>query len=223
MVEWLLAHQGVNIYIILFLALIGGALGLPIPEDVPLVAAGIAVHQATVRPDLAFLVCYVGVVLGDVIIFSVGRKFGPALFRKRWFQSRISPSKIRYLRANLERRAVFMIFIARHMFYLRTVTFLTCGAVRMRYSRFLIADAIAALVSAPIMMFLGYLGSEHFEEIFAAIGKTKNLLMIIGAVGIVGYILYRRYRNRVQQQEEAEWQKDTAVVAEVEQEAPPLP
>ena len=89
-----------------------------------------------------------------------------------------------------------MIFLARHLFYMRTVTFLVCGAVRMRFQKFLIADALAALVSAPIMIALGYLFSEHYQDIFAAFGQAKFLVVILSVAAIGGFAFYKWKQSR---------------------------
>ena len=193
MYEWIFDLQGLILYIGLFVALVGSAFGLPIPEDIPLIAAGIAVHQETGNLIIVFLVCYFSIILGDIIVFYIGRRFGPNLFNKKWFRSKVPPSKIRKVKINLERKSLLMIFLARHLFYLRTVTFLTCGAVKMKPSRFIAADSVAALVSAPLMIGIGYLAAEHYQTVLDAIHQIELLLII--PLLIIILILLRRSRR----------------------------
>lgn len=159
--EWLLLQNEYVIMVGLFLLLVGGAIGLPIPEDIPLILAGVAVHSGSINLTWAFLVCYFGVIAGDLIIFSLGKKLGPAIFQREWFKKRFGERDLKLIRLKLEKRGIWMIFIARHLFYFRTMTFLTCGAVKMSYKRFIVADCIAALISVPIMLWVGYIFSEH--------------------------------------------------------------
>ncbi len=182
----------------LFFSLIGGAVGLPIPEDVPLIAAGIIAQVGTAPPELLFIVCYVAIILGDLIIFFAGRKLGPALFTKSWFKKKLSASKIRRFRLGLEKRSLPTIFLARHLFYLRTVTFLACGAVKMKPSRFLAADALSALVSTPIMMTIGYFAAEHWEEV---VQNIQYGMLALGVLLIGGYFVLRRRKKRAQEEQ----------------------
>ena len=76
MEDWILTQQGAFIYIALFLALMGGVIGLPIPEDIPLIAAGIAVQRKLALLTPVFIICYLTIILGDILIFLIGRKFG---------------------------------------------------------------------------------------------------------------------------------------------------
>lgn len=181
--------------------LMGGAIGLPIPEDLPLILAGIAAHLGKGQVVVIFLVCYTSILIGDSIIYFAGRKFGPKIFGTKWFKKKIPPNRIRRIRLNLEKRSLLMIFIARHLFYMRTVTFLTCGAVKMRVGRFLIADAIAALISVPLMMSIGYLASEHYEEVTK---NLRNAAIIIPPVILIAYLVWRWGKKTSQTEEISE-------------------
>ncbi len=189
MTEWLLTQPENVIYIGLFLLLLSGALGFP-PEDVSLLLGGICIQHQRGDPLYIFLICYLGTVLGDIFIYFVGRRYGPSIFTKKWFQKRLHPARIRWVRRGLEKRALPTIFVARHLFYLRTLTFLTCGAVKMGFSRFLFADAFSALVSVPIMLSLGYIASNNYETVIAFIAKAKILSLVLILLMLVGAVWY---------------------------------
>lgn len=193
--EWLSIDDPFTIYVVLFLALMGGAIGFPIPEDLPLLAAGVLGHMGKGKLEIMFVVCYVAIILGDLVVFFIGRTFGPALFQKKWFRKRLPPSKIKKVRFNLEKRSLLMILLARHLFYLRSVTFLTCGAVRMRISRFLIADMCAALVSVPLMMGLGYLLGAKLDLLQRYIQRANLILLLIVVAVAVGYWFHRKHKK----------------------------
>ena len=54
----------------IFLALLLGGLGAPIPEELPILAAGALAREAIVRWWVALPVCIVGVLVGDVVLYS---------------------------------------------------------------------------------------------------------------------------------------------------------
>src|SRR4051812_7227016 len=74
-----------------FVVLLLCGLGLPIPEDIVLIAAG-ALGVLDERPwfEVSALM-YAGVMGGDSIIFFAGKYFGPSLRTASWFQ-RIFPA-----------------------------------------------------------------------------------------------------------------------------------
>jgi membrane protein DedA with SNARE-associated domain len=196
MLDAVLNAQGLAAYTIVFALLLASAFGLPIPEDLSLIAAGILVHSDRVYVLPMAVICYVGLVLGDVVIYRLGRLAGPAVFRRRWTRRYVTATRLQIIRHNLERRTFATILVARHLFYLRTVTFLLCGAVRVNFLRFLLADGVAALVTTPLMMGLGYLFAEHYEALFGYIKQVKILLVVLGViVGCAILVLYLRSRH----------------------------
>ena len=195
MIEWLLLQNKQIIYLSLFLVLTGSALGVPIPEDLPLIGAGIAINNELVGFLPTFLICYISIILGDCIVYGIGYRLGTKLFEKKWFKSRVSAAHIRRTRMNLHRRSWLMIFLARHLFYLRTATFLVCGAVKMSFKRFVMIDLCAAAISTPIMISIGYLASEHWDkarEIF----RHVEIIAIIPVIFVL-YALLKKRKPRI--------------------------
>ena len=194
MLDFILASHGVLAYIIVFSLLLAGAVGIPAPEDLTLIAAGILSSLDQVHTLLMALVCYVGIITGDLIIYRIGWLAGPTLFRQKWFRKHISTKRLHLIRKNLHEKTIFTILIARHLFYIRTATFLMCGAVRISFARFLVIDAFAALITTPIMMGVGYAFAHNYEDILYFLEKTKVFLLILGI--IVAIILLLRYKRR---------------------------
>jgi len=63
----------------IFALLLLGSLGAPIPEEMAIVAAGILSHQGIARWWFALPICLVGVLGGDVVLYTIGRHWGSAL------------------------------------------------------------------------------------------------------------------------------------------------
>ena len=60
-------------YLGVFAVLVLGSLGVPIPEEIPIIAAAVLGHEGTIRWGLALPVCLLGVLSGDVVLYWVGR------------------------------------------------------------------------------------------------------------------------------------------------------
>lgn len=200
MLDAILDQNGMAVYLTLFALLMAGTIGLPIPEDIPLLLGGIAAQRG--RGDLYIIlaVCYAATVTGDMIIFSIGRRFGTALSKRPWFYGRVSEDKIEGIKKSLEQRRLIMILLARHLFYLRTMTFLTCGAVKMSWLRFLAADAFAALISVPLMVGLGFAFAEHKDKLFAGISAAKEWMLAAGLIALIAAGLYYWRKRRASAQ-----------------------
>jgi membrane protein DedA with SNARE-associated domain len=176
--------------------LLAGAVGIPAPEDLTLIAAGVLSSLSQVNTLLMGVICYIGILTGDLIIYRIGWIAGPALFRKKWFRKHISTHRLQVIRTNLHKNTVFTILVARHLFYIRTATFLMCGAVRISFSRFLIIDAFAALITTPVMMGIGYVFAHNYDQILYYLDKVKFFLVAAGicAAAVVVY-RYKRPSN----------------------------
>jgi len=200
MLDFILNSQGVGAYLVVFVLLLAGAFGLPMPEDIALIGAGFLVHFQRADALVMALVCYVGIVLGDVVIYRIGYIAGPTLFRKRWFRKYVTSARLEWIRSDLERRTFVTIFAARHLFYLRTATFLVCGAVRIQFPRFLVSDLIAASITTPLMLFIGYLFAEHSDQLWVWVKQVKTFLLLFGLLllAAVGY----RFRWRKESEEQ---------------------
>lgn len=194
MLDSLLLDQEASIlYLTIFLTLLGGAFFLPFPEDLILISAGILVQREMVDLEIVFVIAYCTIILGDIILYGIGHFFGMNLFVKRWFRNRVHPSKIKKVREKLDRNFILAIVLARHLFYLRSITFLTCGAVRMSFVRYVIADMLAAFFSCSIMIGIGYLAGENYAAIKEHLDSAQ--LAILAALLIGGLIWWRKRKS----------------------------
>ena len=89
------------IYLGIYVALLLSALGMPLPEDLTLVATGYLISTSLVHPVPAVVTGILGVLTGDQFVYSVGRHFGTRIVRHRWFSHVLSESRFAWIRANL--------------------------------------------------------------------------------------------------------------------------
>lgn len=194
MVDLILSSHGLAAYLVVFGVLVASSLGLPVPEDLTLIVAGIISNHEQVNLWLMAAICYLGILAGDLLIYRVGWLAGPALFRKKWFRRHLTTKRLHLIRENLHKRTILTIMVARHLFYIRTATFLMCGAVRLPFARFFLIDACAALITVPIMMGLGFLFAHNYEVIMAYMRQIKIALAVVGVI-FLAYVIIR-YRRK---------------------------
>ena len=56
----------------IFIVLLLCGIGLPLPEDIPIIVSGYLVHLGAIDFGFALAVNFAGVLIGDMIIFSIG-------------------------------------------------------------------------------------------------------------------------------------------------------
>ena len=77
----MLQHFNEYGYLGVFVALIAAGFGFPIPEELPVITAGILVghEDTTLKWYIMLPVVMAGVVIGDGILYSIGRVYGRRL------------------------------------------------------------------------------------------------------------------------------------------------
>ena len=176
-------------YIGIFALLILGGIGLPFPEDATLLLSGVLVAQEVIQPISAILVVYAGLLLTDFFLYLVGKKYGRRVVEHKRFHRIISPENISKIEERFKAWGPWVIFFGRHVIGLRAQLFLVAGVLRIPAIKFLMVDAISALVTICIWGGIGYWGGnsipvwvkdlKRFEHIA---GVAAISLLICGAV-----------------------------------------
>ncbi|MDD2941648.1 MAG: DedA family protein [bacterium] len=199
LIEILSHNDGFYLHIAVFSMLILGGMGFPFPEDLPLLISGISANKGIVAVPAIMLNCYLGVLIGDQIIYGLGFFFGKRLVapaKKIPFLPQITSEKAEQVRSEWLKRKLLLVFLARHLFPLRAATYLTAGIVRIPFWEFLFADAIAAVVSVIIMFSIGYfIGERLTPAVLEHLIHEAHFYIIVGTV-LVSLVLAWRYRRK---------------------------
>ena len=183
-------------YLGLLGALILCAFGFPIPEEATFFAGGYLVYSEKTNIWLTIIVCIFGVMAGDSMIFSLGRRWGDSLFRHRIMRRIISEARIERVRSKLLEHRMKTVFICRFMAGARTAAFFTAGSIRMSFIRFFIVDLIAAAISVPIMVTLGWHFGDRIDEAARWLrGFNRASILLTAAAVVVLILIARRVRT----------------------------
>ena len=175
--------------------MMAAGLGLPLPEDIPLILAGLVV--STGRADLApmILVGLVGVIMGDSTLFLMGRRYGTGILEHRWFRRIAKPWLVNKARQKYEHHGAKILFVARFMPGLRSVLFLTAGTFRVPYWKLLVFDGSAALISVPLWIWAGYYFSGRVEAVFASARYATYTILGVLAGALIIWAFWEYYHN----------------------------
>jgi membrane protein DedA with SNARE-associated domain len=184
--------------IIVVLILTGS--GLPLPEEVPIVAAGVASSVGTLHPWGAFLCCLAGALAGDSVIYVIGYHFGYSLVTKHpRFAQLLHAEREAKIEEMIRRHGLKVFFLSRFMVGIRAPVYLTAGILRMSFRRFILIDTFCATAVVGVFFGLGYAYGDHVTALIDLIRRSEIGLSVVVAItlcAVVCYLLLRQYRRK---------------------------
>jgi len=198
-------------YLGVFLVLFAAGLGVPMPEELPIMAGGVLAHEGVVRWWLMLPVCVLGVLSGDVALYWIGRHWGERVLSWRVVRFVLSPEREESLKAAYRRHGVKIVFTARHVMGLRAAAFLTAGIARVPFGKFLAVDAAGALVGVPVSFGLAFFFTDQLEAIIADVHRLERWAVIIALVVAAAWIGVRAYRRSQALERETQTSREEAV------------
>ena len=196
--EWLLGQLTSHVYAKLAGILLLCGLGLPIPEDISLIAGGYLAHLGTVEIHQIFLVCFAAVLGGDCIAFALGRSFGTKILASRFTHRYFTPRRQRRVRASFRKYGSRVVFVARFLPGLRFSIFLSAGMLHVRPPVFLVYDFLAALLSVPFLVYSAWFFGDQIDNVIKWAKRSEyGILTLVGVVVLWFAIkLYRKRKSR---------------------------
>jgi membrane protein DedA with SNARE-associated domain len=187
-----------NGYIAVFIALMICGAGLPLPEDITLVAGGVIAGLGYANVHAMFALAMFGVLLGDCAIFLLGHHYGARILQWRFVARVLTPARYASVQDKFHRYGNRMLFIARFLPGMRTTVYLTAGMThRVSFLRFLLLDATAALISVPFWVYLGFFGADNHEWLVKWVRRGQSSLwVLVGILAVTLLVLWLKHRHR---------------------------
>lgn len=182
-------------YLGLFILLVLGGIGFPFPEDITLILCGFLIFNDVVKPVPAGLVVYAGVLLTDLFLYFVGRKYGRMIVTHKRFQKIISPERLSLLEEKFDKRGVLVLLLGRHFVGLRAQILLTAGAMRMSFIKFLTIDAVSASFTIAFMAVAGYMGGNSLQIIKKDVTRVEHVAIFLAVSFLAVYLIFRHLRS----------------------------
>lgn len=189
-------------YAAVFGVLVLCGFGLPMPEDVVLVTGGVlawmgsdlelvTVSSMLHHPGLHVMVLFGlgGILVGDSVIFWAGRKLGGRVAEIRMLRRYLTPDRLAQAEKLIRRRGNVVVVIARFLPGLRAPTYFTVGHSKLPFWEFLLFDGVAAAVSAPLWVCLGFYFGSDIGEAARHASRFGNyilaaVLVLVSGLGI---------------------------------------
>jgi membrane protein DedA with SNARE-associated domain len=169
-------------YWAIFAFIAAESLGIPIPGETALIAAGAyAGHTHRLNPWAIFVVAVASAVAGSIAGYLIGAQGGFALARRYGSKVRLDERKLKVGRYVLDRQGGKVVFFGRFVSVLRTYISFLAGTVHMGRRRFALASVAGAIVWAGVYTALSYNAAKTLQKV----SGTIDVVIFAAAVIVV--------------------------------------
>jgi membrane protein DedA with SNARE-associated domain len=198
--RWLPGHQHiVLLHVLVAVATLIDATGLPFPGRVLLIAAGASTTDPW-RVATLTAAGSLGAVVGDHLWYAAGRLGGRRLLNAYCRLSMGSGQCVSRTRDHFRRYGPFTIVIGRFVAGVRLFASPLAGTGAISYPRYLAWDVLGAIAWAGGFVALGYLLGDRWRAVVQHIGLGRamliaGLILLVGTAATIGWRLWRRRRH----------------------------
>ena len=183
-------------YPAIFVLLVFGIVGLPVPDETLMTFTGYLVYSGRLKLAPAFLAAFGGSVCGITISYILGRTFGLALIHRYGKYVHLTEERIAYAHNWFERAGRWGLTFGYFVPGVRHFTAYAAGMSCLEPHIFAIFAYAGAFIWATTFIALGYFLGERWEATSEAI--HRYILMGTGVAVASGllYLGYRRWRKQ---------------------------
>jgi membrane protein DedA with SNARE-associated domain len=179
-----------------------------VQEDVPTIAASLLAAGGAMGWWPAFIGCFLGIWIGDALLYGTARVIGRPLLTRAWTRRWIRPEAVARSEDWFAQRGLWLLVVSRLVPGTRLPTYLAAGFLRLHFGRFLLVTGLAVAVWTTLIFGLAHwLGaglvtwlqrwtSGAFAVVLVAGVLVLGWRLLPGAVRALGGLRYRLARAR---------------------------
>jgi membrane protein DedA with SNARE-associated domain len=190
-INYLLEHYG---YYGIIIALLGGIIGLPVPDEVLLTYVGYNVFQEKMVYLPSLLSAFIGAIGGISLSYFFGSKLGLPFLQKFGPKVHITHKRINKTKVLFSKFGPALLFIGYFIPGIRHVTAYLAGINSFSFKRFALFAYSGAAVWCFTFITLGRILGERWRIV--AFYLIKNRLLIIFAAMLVLLIIFIYLKKR---------------------------
>jgi len=183
-------------YAAVFGLLVAGGVGVPVPEELIQLTVGYLARRGVLSLVPGIVVAWAGLIVGDFLLFRLGRSHGPRFLESRHVARVFTPRRRAFVERHFARHPILTIVLARHASGFRLPVFVMAGASGVRSRTFLLADGLSALASVPLVVGAGWYFAGHIEELKRQIRWVELAVAVAALLGAAAWVLLARRQER---------------------------
>jgi membrane protein DedA with SNARE-associated domain/rhodanese-related sulfurtransferase len=183
-------------YLVIFAWVFSEQAGLPIPSAPLLLAAGALAGTHGMNLWLAITFAVLGAMVSDSMWYELGRRKGVRVLQLLCRISLEPDSCVRRTQVRFGKSGARVLLIAKFIPGLNAMAAPLSGIIRMGWRRFILFDALGALLWSSAFMITGYVFSGELERIAARAAYLGEWLLVLVLAAFAGYIGWKFYNRR---------------------------
>jgi membrane protein DedA with SNARE-associated domain len=180
-------------YLGIALLLLLGGLGLPVPEEAPIILAAVLSRGGKMWWPPALASCFAGVLLGDFVVYFLGFFYGEKVMSLPLTRKFLSRAREAQIKGYFHRHGFKILILGRFAVGFRTAAYLTAGILKLPTLKLFLTDLFAASLSTLTVFGLGYVFAHQIQSSF---DRVKHWLTVIVGGTLLVWLLFRSYRGR---------------------------
>jgi membrane protein DedA with SNARE-associated domain len=169
--------------------------GVPVPGETVLILAAVYAGAGRLNIVLVALLGFFGALLGDNIGFAIGHFGGRPLAERYGRYIFLTPERLKKATSFFERHGGKIIIVARFIEGLRQANGIIAGISGLRWTRFLVFNAIGAALWVAVWTSVGYFSGSHIDTIYADATRYDKYLVVALVLVLAAYVALRMRRR----------------------------
>lgn len=190
-IQWITQYSYTGLFVLLVL----GIVGIPLPDEILLAWVGCRVSQGQMHGPLALLVSFAGSACGITLSYILGCTLGHWLIVRYGHWVCITPQRLARVHAWFEMYGKWTLVFGYFLPGIRHVTAYTAGMTEMRYKTFAPYAYAGALLWSGTFLIVGYVLGPGWQVLHAWLPAGSGAVMGLVLVACVLYYVVRRFRR----------------------------
>jgi membrane protein DedA with SNARE-associated domain len=189
---WVTAHG----YGVLFLLLMLGVVGLPVPDETLLVFTGYLISQGKMRAEGAAAAALLGSWCGISLSYTIGRTVGLGTVHRYGKYVGLNEQILGRVHAWFDRVGHWALFFGYYIAGVRHFTAIVAGTSKLEFRSFALYAWSGGLCWVATFVTLGYYIGEDWRAIAERIRRGAGYAAVAVAVAVAVYLVVLRLRSR---------------------------
>jgi membrane protein DedA with SNARE-associated domain len=170
--------------------------GVPVPGETVLIVGAVYASTGRLNIWLVIILGFLAALLGDNLGFALGHFGGRRLVERFGRYVLLTPARLDRATAFFDRRGGRIIIVARFIEGLRQANGIIAGTSGMRWTRFLVFNALGAALWVGVWSSVGYFSGRHIDTIYADATRYDAYLAIAVGLLVLALIVRVAFRHR---------------------------